>query len=362
MAQHERLTARIKAIQAYHDCNCDVKAAANKLYKQGVLKEGQQQFVRRWVRRAEAGEPMQDGARSGRPSQLSEVVVDRARHLLTKERFSCAQAAIAVKAEGLCQRGVSASTIRRAVRSGKAAIVFKNPRKVPLLTQAQKDTRLRFARRNRRRGWGNVMFSDSKCFRLGPAPGNSGNKKWMLKGNDDIVTVVKFPPSIHAYAGVTKYGKTDLIFSTGTTWLKNGYEKANRGVRAEEYVESVLKKGLIPQARAIFGRQGIFDWELQQDGARAHTAKQTLAFLQQEGIKVLPEWPPNSPDLSWIENLWGIVDNKLRKQNYANFDEFCGELRRIWNEIPIGTLQNLQKTMRKRVQTCIERKGEHVGY
>jgi transposase len=362
MAQHERLTARIKAVQAYHDCSCNVKAAAHKLYKQGVLKEGQQQFVRRWVRRAEAGEPMQDRGRSGRPSRLSEAVVERARQLLTRERFSCAQAAIAVKAEGLCPRGVSASTIRRAVKTGKAPVVFKSPRKVPLLTQAQKDARLRFARRNRRRGWGNVIFSDSKYFRLGPAPGNSGNKKWMLKGNEDTVSVVKFPPSIHAYAGVTKFGKTDLIFSTGTTGLKNGYEKGNRGVGAEEYIESVLKKGLIPQAKAIFGRQGVSNWELQQDGARAHTAKQTVAFLKQEGVRLLPDWPANSPDLSWIENLWAIVDNKLRKQNYANFEEFRDALRRIWDEIPVATLENLERTMRKRIQVCIERKGGHVGY
>ena len=362
MAQHDRLTARVRAVQAYQDCNCDVKAAAHKLYKQGVLKEGQEQFVRRWVRRAEAGEPMQDRARSGRPLQLSSTAVDRARQLLTRNSFSCAQAAVAVKSEGLCQEKVSASTIRRAVKAGATPVVFKSPRKVPLLTQAQKDARLKFARANRRRGWGNVMFSDSKYFRLGPAPGNTGNKKWMLKGKDDTVAVVKFPPSIHAYAGVSKFGKTRLIFSTGTTGLKNGYEKANRGVGAEEYVESVLKKGLIPEAKAIFGRQGITNWQLQQDGARAHTAKQTGAFFKQEGVSVLPNWPPNSPDLSWIENLWGIVDKKLRKQNYANFEEFCSELRRIWDEVPVQTLQKLEKTMRSRMQICIDRKGGHVGY
>lgn len=111
MAQHDRVTARVRAVQAYQDCNCDVKAAAHKLYKQGVLKEGQEQFVRRWVRRAEAGEPMLDRARSGRPVQLSSTAVDRARHLLTKNSFSCAQAAVAVKNEGLCQQKVSASTI-----------------------------------------------------------------------------------------------------------------------------------------------------------------------------------------------------------------------------------------------------------
>ena len=46
MAQRDRLTARVRAVQAYHDCNGDVRAAAHKLFEQGVLKERQEQFVR----------------------------------------------------------------------------------------------------------------------------------------------------------------------------------------------------------------------------------------------------------------------------------------------------------------------------
>src|SRR3569833_294972 len=134
MAAPDRMTARVRAVQAYHDCKSDVRAAARKLFQQGTLMERQEQFVRRWVRRAEAGEPMQDRARSGRPLQLSSAAVNRARHMLTKDSFSCAQAAVAVKSEGLCQQKVSASTIRRAAKAGATPVVFKSPRKVPLLT------------------------------------------------------------------------------------------------------------------------------------------------------------------------------------------------------------------------------------
>ena len=43
----------------------------------------------------------------------------------------------------------------------------------------------------------------------------------------------------------------------------------------------------------------------QQDGARAHTSKATITWLD-ANIKhyILPEdWPPNSPDLSPIQNV-----------------------------------------------------------
>ena len=51
---------------------------------------------------------------------------------------------------------------------------------------------------------------------------------------------------------------------------------------------------------------------LQQDNARPHTSRQTTKWLNDNGINIL-KWPPSSPDLSPIENLWGIIKNKLKK-------------------------------------------------
>ena len=42
----------------------------------------------------------------------------------------------------------------------------------------------------------------------------------------------------------------------------------------------------------------------QQDGARAHTSKATIAWL---GAKIKHYIPHNSPDLSPIENVWSIM-------------------------------------------------------
>jgi len=56
-------------------------------------------------------------------------------------------------------------------------------------------------------------------------------------------------------------------------------------------------------------RDGMF----QQDGARVHTSTATIAWMD-ANIKhyIQPEdWPPNSPDLSPIENVWSIGNSRL---------------------------------------------------
>jgi len=54
-------------------------------------------------------------------------------------------------------------------------------------------------------------------------------------------------------------------------------------------------------ATKLFSRncEGMF----QQDGARAHTSKPTITWLDAN----IKHWKPNSPDVSPIENVWSIM-------------------------------------------------------
>ena len=62
----------------------------------------------------------------------------------------------------------------------------------------------------------------------------------------------------------------------------------------------------------MFGER---QWILQQDGATSHTSKITQVFLQENRVNLISkeDWPPNSPNLNPIEDIWGVMVQELNK-------------------------------------------------
>ena len=79
-----------------------------------------------------------------------------------------------------------------------------------------------------------------------------------------------------------------------------------KGVGAAEY-GNVLLRAILPAATRLYG--STKNWVFMQDGASSHTAGSIRQILQQHRIKTL-KWPPNSPDLNPIENMWAMVQRR----------------------------------------------------
>ena len=79
----------------------------------------------------------------------------------------------------------------------------------------------------------------------------------------------------------------------------------------------------------------------QQDGATCHTSKDALNYIDSNFQKKLEFWPANSPDLSPIEELWAILEEKLSKYKITTLSELSQKLVFLQNRIPKKLCKNL---------------------
>ena len=94
-----------------------------------------------------------------------------------------------------------------------------------------------------------------------------------------------------------------------------------------------------------------------------HTATSISDFLKEEHIKVL-NWPPQSPDLNTIENLWAWI--KRKHENEFPFpkskNELIENIFNIWDSIPEEIVKNLSNSVKRRLYEVIRMNGRPTKY
>ena len=135
-------------------------------------------------------------------------------------------------------------------------------------------------------------------------------------------------------------------------------------VNSDCYVHEILETEVKPAfnrmqtstdltATKLFSRNS--ERLFQQDGARAHT----IAWLDANIRHYIPpeNRPPNSPDLSPIENVWSIIATTVYADpEPQSLQALKQHLRKAWTSISPSTLQHLIGSVPNRLKAVIKNK------
>jgi transposase len=108
-----------------------------------------------------------------------------------------------------------------------------------------------------------------------------------------------------------------------------------------------------------------------QDNAPCHNATDILEFLAENNVPVM-QWPPQSPDLNPIENLWTELKARFHQQflelfNYPSKSlearyRYGEVLQEVWYSQGMELITRLIESMPRRCQAVIEAQGGWTKY
>lgn len=80
-------------------------------------------------------------------------------------------------------------------------------------------------------------------------------------------------------------------------------------LNSDGYISLLEDNEIFTSLPNFYGEKNYF---FEQDGAPSHTSKKTLKFIEDKKVQVIKNWPANSPDLTCIEQVWAILENKIK--------------------------------------------------
>ena len=147
--------------------------------------------------------------------------------------------------------------------------------------------------------------------------------------------------SISLWGYMTSTGVGSLIFYDGR-------------VNAHSYLQ-LIGDALPAFINSRFGTSPGGFWYM-QDNARPHVSSFAKKFFKRNEIPLL-EWPPTSPDLNPIENLWDMIDNQLRTMHPKNLMELKQMIEQIWIKFTLVTCKELVDSMPRSLERCVLVRG-----
>jgi hypothetical protein len=297
--------------------------------------------VGQWVRRWQEEHSLQDAERSGRPRCTDDNADQRIVDLAEEKKFVTPKQ---ITAElGL---ECSARTTRR--RLDEAGLHGRLAQQEHAFTAEHIRARLSFAEGYgswTAAEWARVIFSDETHIDLTPH-----GQVWVQR-------------PVGAALDPDYTTKSERLEGRVSLW--GCFCSAGIG-QAEMYVDTldarryrdIIAHALLPTARAFYPRG---QWYFQQDNAPIHTAALVMRWFHEHGVTVL-DFPPYSPDLNPIEELWADLKRRVERHHVRTTDELERQLKIEWEATSPTLLARLSASMPARCAAVVANRGHKVRY
>lgn len=229
---------------------------------------------------------------------------------------------LAVARRGRKTYNVSAQTVRRDLK----CMNFKSYKRSVRPSEPTM-RRKRFAKRELEKGdrLRLIIFSDEHFISIN----DHGVRRQYAQRRNKVTPIVRKArynvPHAQIWAAIGIDWRSDLVF-----FPRREGKKAWR-LNGERYISMCLGPNLVK-----FRGDVVF----MDDGARSHRNRLVNSWMCTNGVDRIDDWPPYSPDLNPIEQLWALLDDLIAKQRPKTMDELIAAANKAWRSIPQRTINN----------------------
>lgn len=294
-----------------------------------------------WLKRWEETRSLEDADRSGHPRSTTDDT-DQQIGLLSNKQPSLTPKDIRRE----LQLPISAHSISR--RLDEIGLYGRVQETEHDLTEFDIQRRLAFANQYlhwTEDQWSRVFFSDETHFYLGHH-GRTYVRRPVSAAHDP--KYMRQEQQLH--------GKVSLwgcICSEGL-----GHAELYAGSLDSTRHRDILRHSLIKSFRQFYPDG---PWFFQQDNARFHTTPETITYLHEKGVTLI-EWPPWSPDLNPIENLWNVLKCRVYARFPQSMEEMEQRIREEWAATDLKFISHICRSMPRRLQLLLDNNGHKISY
>jgi len=129
--------------------------------------------------------------------------------------------------------------------------------------------------------------------------------------------------------------------------------------------QHILQNVMVPSVQMLYP-EGII--HLQQDHSSIHDSHVFQEWLSRQAYVELIDWPPRTPDVNPIENMWSEVKRTMQETwpvlPPRNSDELWVLVSDTWDEVASSQhyIRSLIESMTQRMKSVVEAQGFWTSY